>query len=257
VKKKPNIKPTMKSEKGIHLLLLLCGRALVDAELRGTAAAKSFLNTRTLQTTETGPFCKDYKACIYVFGGPDNVPPNGRCCPDIDNIYKNCCGAAAPTAPAPPTPAPTLPDDNRVETPPPTGGGGTIPLPPTTTPNPDALCMNYPACVAESGGADKVLPGSLCCPTPYGQRMNCCDDNRVETPLPTGGEPPIPLPPITVPPPTIAPPIPVPPTTTPNLDASCLNYPACVALFGGADKVLPGSLCCPTPYGQRMNCCGP
>jgi hypothetical protein len=191
----------MKSKKGMLLLLLFCGHALVGAELRGTAArmrdpelnnevVKSHLgtdtnsipNTRTLQSA----LCMDWSACVFVFGGLDFIPPEARCCPGPDGVYKTCCGhmtederydpptGVNPTIPFPTgtMPAPTVPEGTRTDVPGPTA---TIPVPAPTTPKVDASCLAYPACVDLFGGADKVTPGSMCCPTPYGQRMSCCD----------------------------------------------------------------------------------
>jgi hypothetical protein len=185
----------MKTEKGICLLLLIFGHALVSAELRGTAAKMgdhelkskpmesslgehSLSNTRTLQTG----LCSDYQACVYVFGGLSSIPPGAMCCPTIQNEYKNCCGAGpAPTTPALTTPAPTTPDpttpapttpDIRDEVP--TENAPTIPAPTSTTPASDSSCSAHPGCAALAGGADKLIPGSRCCPNPYGQFLSCC-----------------------------------------------------------------------------------
>jgi hypothetical protein len=129
--------------------MLLCGHALVGAELlRGTIAMKGD-HERTLQTAQ----CGNYPACMAL--GAIEVQD---CCPTIYNQMLDCCGA--------PAPSPT--EDTRTDEP---GPSSTIPLPPTTTtatPAPQASC-EVEACLRLGATATQQ-----CCPTITGDMWQCC-----------------------------------------------------------------------------------
>jgi hypothetical protein len=169
----------MKSEKGICFLLFICGHALVGAELRGTTAkmgdhdeAHSLPNTRTLQTA----LCSAHPACAALAGGEQNLIQGSMCCPTPYNAFLSCCAepttpddrddgptengpiipAPIPVSPVPPVPAPT-------------------PTTPAVMPAKSPLCSAHPRCAELAGGADGLIPGSMCCPNPFGQLFLCCD----------------------------------------------------------------------------------
>jgi hypothetical protein len=229
----------MKSEKGICLLLLLCGHALVGAELRGTIAEKGD-HERALQTAS----CSAYPACMALGPGLENID----CCPTIQGQFKNCC-YEDPIRTDVPAPTDTIPLPPTTTTAP-----STIPLPPTTTTAPSTIPLSPTPTTAPpvSEGLCGVqacldlgaLTTQACCPSKFGQMWSCCsapptDATRTDVPAPTDT---IPLPPTTS----------IPPVSTVR-SAYCVDNPGCNAL--GA--IPADQKCCPPPgTNQNKMCCG-